>query len=61
MTEPKKPRKPEPPGASTERSAELRARRAAQGITELRGLYAPTTQHAAIKAAVREMIEGKKK
>jgi hypothetical protein len=45
---------------NAQKQAELRARRLAQGITELRGLYAPTTQHAAIKAAVREMIEREK-
>jgi hypothetical protein len=51
----------QPPKTNAQKQADLRARRLAQGITELRGLYAPTTQHAAIKAAVRGMIEGKKK
>jgi hypothetical protein len=42
---------------NAQKQADLRARRLAQGITELRGLYAPTTQHAAIKAEVRKKLK----
>jgi hypothetical protein len=48
-----------PPLTTTERSRKSRAER--PPLPEVRGIRAPINQHAAIKAAVREMIEGKKK
>lgn len=42
------------------RMARLRAKRAQQGLTEIRGLWAPQDQHEAIKAAVHAAIKGPK-
>lgn len=41
---------------TTERVAALRERRAKEGISELRGVFAPTDQHAAIKDAIKELL-----
>ena len=41
----------------TERVAALRARRAAVGVTEVRGIFAPTEQHAAVKAAAARALK----
>lgn len=40
---------------NAEKQAALRARRAAEGITEVRGLYAKTEHHAEIKQAARKV------
>jgi hypothetical protein len=45
-----------------ERKAAERARRLKEGLEELRGIYAPKTQHAALKAELRRiMAESKEK
>jgi hypothetical protein len=41
---------------NAEKQAELRARRKAQGLEELRGIYAPKSQHAALKAELRRIM-----
>lgn len=38
---------------ATQRSRSLRAQRAAQGLHEVRGIYAAKAQHKAIKAAAK--------
>ncbi len=44
-----------------ERKAAERARRLKEGLEELRGIYAPKSQHAALKAELRRIIESKEK
>jgi len=46
---------------SAEKQADMRARRKAQGLEELRGIYAPKSQHASLKAELRRIIESKEK
>lgn len=50
-------RQPEPAKASTSRVQELRQRRAAEGLAEVRGIWARPQDHKAIKAAVKAIIE----
>lgn len=45
-----KPRKPEPASAVTARSQRLRAERAANGLAEVRGIWAKPEHHEQIKA-----------
>lgn len=40
---------------STQRAQDLRKRREADGLKEVRGIWAPTERHDAIKQAVREL------
>lgn len=42
---------------NAQKQAALRARRAAEGITEVRGLYANTKHHDEIKQAARKFAE----
>lgn len=44
------------PATGAERIAALRARRAAQGLEEVRGIYAPKPLHATIKAYARKLL-----
>lgn len=46
---------------NTERAQVLRARRAAEGLAEVRGIWAPPERHKAIKAAAARLLkkEGK--
>jgi hypothetical protein len=45
---------------TAERQQALRAKRAALGLTEVRGIWAPPEDHAAIKASVKR-AQGRKK
>jgi len=40
---------------ATERVRALRARMAARGLAEVRGVYLPTSQHQALKQAAKDM------
>lgn len=48
-------KKPEPPGASTKRADKLRAERTAQGLAEVRGIWAKPEHHASIKALAEQV------
>lgn len=54
MTEQEKPAK-----SLAQRQAELRLRRAVEGLTEVRGLYAKTGDHAKIKAFAKTLQKKK--
>lgn len=45
---------------STEKVRALRERRAANGVTELRGLFVPTELHKTVKAMVKAFLAGTK-
>lgn len=40
-----------------QRQAALRARRAAEGLSEVRGIFLPPKQHAALKKAAKSLIK----
>lgn len=42
---------------NAQKQADLRKRRADQGITELRGVYAPTVDHKRLKAELKRLID----
>ena len=46
---------------TAERQAAFRSARAAEGLTPVRGLYAPTERHAEIRAAVAKLLKRKPK
>ncbi|WP_156902036.1 hypothetical protein [Azohydromonas australica] len=53
--------KPKPTAKSNkERQEALRQRREEQGMTELRGLYAPTELHAEIKQRIRHWLKSRR-
>ena len=41
---------------TAQRQAALRARQAILGLSEVRGIYLPPSQHAALKSAARQML-----
>lgn len=41
---------------STERAQELRQRRSESGLSEVRGIWAPATQHDEVRAAAAKLI-----
>ena len=45
------------PKTVAERQQALRKRRADQGLTEVRGIYAPEAQHQAIKEAAKKLLQ----
>lgn len=49
------------PMTNTEKVRALRERRAADGVTELRGLFVPTVMHQTVKAMVRAFLAQTKK
>jgi len=48
------------PLTNTEKVRALRERRAADGVTELRGLFVPTALHQTVKAMVKAFLAGTK-
>ena len=45
--------------STAQRQAAFRAARAAEGLTPVRGLYAPTERHAEVRAAVARLLKRK--
>lgn len=50
-----------PAKTPTERARALRERRAAQGLSEVRGIWAPAALHEAIKAAAARLLKKRAK
>lgn len=49
--------KPTPAKTVTQRVADLRARRAAEGLLEVRGLWLPLALHARVKAYAAKLLK----